>query len=275
MRRVAILLVVLAAAFYGVWPALSLYQLQLAFTRGDGDLLARKSDVASVAAALAPLAVPADATSPERLQRAQAALARPAALIDLGARVRESSATLSDLVAGIVREAPAGLMVPSATVADGRSQQPVATPPETRPASPFRTLSEREAEQKAARRQQQAPAASPVRTLSASEAEQRAERAAVHARPTASPVRTLTAEEAEAKRQGRRAAAPAAASSTTADAAAPQTRGIGLANLRGFAPKGPLSLAVALARDAASPGSDLTAVLAFRGFDWKLVALGP
>ncbi|MEW5964210.1 MAG: hypothetical protein AB1749_11675 [Pseudomonadota bacterium] len=276
MRRVAILLVVLAAAFYGVWPALSLYQLQLAFERGDGDLLARKVDLASVAAGLAPLAVPADAIDPERRERARAALARPAALLDLFARAQEPSAALSEIVAGIVRAAPAGLLVPSATVADGRSKAGAVTAPGDRPASPFRTLSEAEAEQKTARRQQQAPAASPVRTLSAGEAEQRAERTAAQARQTGSPVRTLSAEEAEAKQQGRRVAAPSAATSPSRSTSAPPpARAIGFANLRRIAPKGPLSISVGLARDAASAGSDLTAELAFRGFDWKLVALGP
>lgn len=276
MKRIAVLLALLAAAFYGVWPAISLYQIQLALERGDGDLLARKADLGAVATSLAPIAVASDAAASLQ-ERAQAALARPAALIELYVRSQKQAAPLGEIVAEIVRATPSGALLPTAASTAGAAGAPSGSSaqPAARAASPVRTLTQSEAEQKSQR--QPMPAASPVRTLSTSEAEQRAARTAAHARPADSPVRTLSPAEVEAKQQGRRAGSGAAATepSIVNAAAVPTAHAQGALHLRGVAPRGPLTIAVALSRNAAAVQPELTAELAFRDFDWKLIRLAP
>lgn len=281
MKRIAILLALLAAAFYGVWPAISLYQIHLALERGDGDLLARKADLGAVAISLARIALSSDAAASMK-ERTQAAVARPAALIELYARSQQQAAPLGEILAEIVRATPTGALIPTAASPVGAPSAPRATinPPAARPASPVRTLSQSEAEQRSQR--QPAPAANPVRTLSANEAEQRAARtAAAHTRPAGRPVRTLSPEEVAAKQQGRRAATgagvtdqPAANAADAAAAGGAQAPAQGRLHVRGVAPRGPLTIAIALSREAAAQ-PEMTAELAFRNFDWKLVRLAP
>jgi hypothetical protein len=50
---------------------------------------------------------------------------------------------------------------------------------------------------------------------------------------------------------------------------------MGLANIKRFALTGPFSFEVGIARDAGAKEPDVTAVIGFQGFDWKLVGLRP
>ncbi len=52
-------------------------------------------------------------------------------------------------------------------------------------------------------------------------------------------------------------------------------RSVSLANVKTFAVSGPLAFSVGVAKDAAATLPDVTADIAFTGFDWKLVGLRP
>lgn len=69
---------------------------------------------------------------------------------------------------------------------------------------------------------------------------------------------------------------PAGSPSSTAGAPSqPPREKPGLANVKRVAMTGPLALEIGVARDKAASVPDLTAQLAFTGFDWKLVGLVP
>lgn len=68
------------------------------------------------------------------------------------------------------------------------------------------------------------------------------------------------------------APAPAPAPAPAATAAKPQ---YSLANIKRFSMNGPLAFSVGIARDLAATEPDVTADVAFRGGDWKIVGLTP
>lgn len=68
------------------------------------------------------------------------------------------------------------------------------------------------------------------------------------------------------------AAEKSASPEESADKAPPA---YGLSNIKGFGFDGPLGLRLGIAKDAAASEPDLTAHMAFTGFDWKLVGLVP
>lgn len=80
---------------------------------------------------------------------------------------------------------------------------------------------------------------------------------------------------------GRRGEPPVATPDADRPAAPAQTgegeahRKLGLANIRSYRVTGLSSLAVGIARDPAANEPDITAELAFTGFDWKVVGLVP
>lgn len=69
-------------------------------------------------------------------------------------------------------------------------------------------------------------------------------------------------------------AEPATAPDRGSEAAKPRTP-LGLGNIKSYRITGPLSVSVAIARDPAAADPDMTAELAFSGFDWKVVGLVP
>lgn len=71
------------------------------------------------------------------------------------------------------------------------------------------------------------------------------------------------------------APAPAAKPAATTEAKPANPPTFGLGNIKGFGFDGPLGFSLSLARDANQAKSDLTAGMAFKDFDWKLVRLVP
>jgi hypothetical protein len=71
------------------------------------------------------------------------------------------------------------------------------------------------------------------------------------------------------------APAPAPVPAPTASKPADSKPGYGLANIKRFGFAGPLGLAVSLAQDPAAAKPDVTAVMRFTGFDWKLAEVVP
>ncbi|HRK18085.1 MAG TPA: DUF2939 domain-containing protein [Hyphomicrobiaceae bacterium] len=76
---------------------------------------------------------------------------------------------------------------------------------------------------------------------------------------------------------GAPAQAPTPAAKPAATPAAPPATppSFGLGNIKGFGFDGPLGFSVSLARDANQAKSDVTAGMAFKDLDWKLVRLVP
>ena len=71
------------------------------------------------------------------------------------------------------------------------------------------------------------------------------------------------------------AEAPAPATPEAKTEAQRQERRLSSANIRSYSLKGPLTIAVGLARDPKATAPDLTVDLAFTGGDWRVVGLTP
>lgn len=71
------------------------------------------------------------------------------------------------------------------------------------------------------------------------------------------------------------APAPAAKPASTPAPAPAKPASFGFGNIKGFGFDGPLGFSLSLARDASQPKADVTAGMAFKDMDWKLVRLVP
>lgn len=242
MRKLLVLLILVAVGFYVGWPAWSGWQIKQAFDTGNAALLESKVDFPAVRNALKPLV---ETEVGKRIDKAIAELGGGGAV--LGQRLKQEMAPKLAEAALNAIVTPANLV---RIVAEGRDLRQ----------SVEKVIGEEMGKQGGLGGGTAAGGAA-----SGGLRGQIAGRIGgiLGGGSNSSPVRTVDPNEAQPK------------AGTSGPAAPPQKKAFSLSNIKHVVPTGLASFEVGVARDAAAPTAEVIAEMAFTGSDWKLVALKP